>query len=394
MDSSSDSTDDSDAVWQTVADNKTTKRRQVRSPEVVKHKSKLSKNTNNDEIPSTSNNMFGALAVENNDDNNDDDDNVNNEPSEAKPPPIIIPNVSDIKAMINNFSKIVTSEDYSYKSLRDGQVRVMTKNVKAYRDIVKYLDDKKINFHTYQLKQERAYRVVVKNLHFSTPISAIKDEIQSLGHQVRNVMNIKSRVSKQPMSMFFVDLEPNLNNKQIYEIKHLFNAIVKIEPPIKTKEIIQCYRCQQFGHSKTYCRKLYNCVKCGLNHPTDNCPKPENTPPQCVNCLKHHTANYKGCRIYRELLKKKYMYRRHNMNFAEKSNPFNSENFPNFNNNNTNNNSFEENQYSYAQVARNNNNNNQEQNILKNFELFMKKQNELTNKLLSMMQLIITKLCV
>lgn len=188
--------------------------------------------------------------------------------------------------------KLVNSENFSYKSMKDGQVRLMIKDIQSYRVVVKHLDDKKINFHTYQLKQERAYRVVVKNLHFSTPIPAIKEEIQSLGHQVRNVMNIKSRVTKQPMSMFFVDLEPNQNNKRIYETKHQFNAIVKIEPPLKTNDIIQCHRCQGYGHSKTYCRKMFNCVKCGLNHPTDNCPKAEETPPRCVNCLQHHTANY------------------------------------------------------------------------------------------------------
>ena len=39
---------------------------------------------------------------------------------------------------------------------RDGSVRVMTKTTNAYRTLVKYSDDKGINFHTHQLKQERA----------------------------------------------------------------------------------------------------------------------------------------------------------------------------------------------------------------------------------------------
>lgn len=399
----SEATDEDDAVWQTVSVTKTTKRRFTNSPEIFKHKNKILKNAtaqnNNNDLPSTSNNMYAVLDTDNNKDNDDDDDddhaetnNNDNEVTESKPPPIIIPNVSDIKTMLNNFSKIVSSNDFTYKSLRDGQVRLMAKSLKSYRVIVKYLDDKKIMFHTYQLKQERAYRVVIKNLHFSTPISLIKDELQSLGHQVRNIINIKSRLSKQPMSMFYVDLEPNQNNKNIFDIHHLFNAIVKIEPPIKTNDIIQCYRCQQFGHSKTYCRKMFNCVKCGLNHRTDNCSKPENTPPQCVNCLQHHTANYKGCSVYRDLLKKRNNIRSQIRNYHHAS-----ENFPTLNNYNTGNNfnnNTNHNNFSYAQAVKNNANAQQEQTIFKSFELFIQKQNELTNKLLNMMQLIMTKLCV
>lgn len=400
MASGSETSDEDEAVWQTVSDNKkTTKRRLIESPEKFKHKSKSMRNANsnnNSDLPTTSNNQFDILDDNMNEDNDDDannnndesDDNVNKTSNEPKPPPIIIPDVSNIKAMITNFSKLINTEDFSYKSMRDGQVRLMTKNIQSYRAIVKYLDDKKILFHTYQLKQERAYRVVVKNLHFSTSILAIKEEIQSLGHQVRNVMNIKSRVTKQPMSMFYVDLEPNNNNKMIYEVRYLLNAVVKIEPPLKINDIVQCYRCQQFGHSKTYCRKRFNCVKCGLNHPTDNCPKPDNTPPQCVNCMEHHTANYKGCEVYKEILKKKNAYRRQNRNAPEPR----SSGFTPFNNNNSSNN-FNGNQYSYAQAVKNNNNS-QESSILKSLEMFFQKQNELTNQLLNMMQLIITKLCV
>ena len=88
-----------------------------------------------------------------------------------------------------------------------------------------------ISFHTYQLKQEKAYRIVVKGLHHTTSTEDIKAELILLGHQVRSIINVKSRSTKEPLSMFFVDLDPNPNNKKIYEIKHLNNAIVKV--PIK-----------------------------------------------------------------------------------------------------------------------------------------------------------------
>lgn len=402
MSSNSEASED-DAVWQIVTAGNTHKRRYKNAPAIFKHINKAAKHF---DLPTTSrnistssnainestksNNKYASLDMDLDDDNeteeNPENDKGNEEILQIKPPPIIIPNVVDIRAMVNNLSKLIKSDDFSYKSVKDGQVRLMIKNVQSYRLVVKHLEDKKINFHTYQLKDERAYRVVVKNIHFSTPIPLIRDEIQSLGHQVRNIMNIKSRITKQPLSMFFVDLEPNQNNKKIYDVKYLVNAVVKIEPPLKTNEILQCHRCQQFGHSKSYCRKAFTCVKCGLNHPTDNCPKSEDIPPQCANCLEHHTANYKGCKIYRDILKRKY----------ESRSRFNNTNL-NYNNNffNRNNTTEAENtQFSYAQAVKNNSNNLQEQNLLKTLETFMQKQNDLMNQLMNMMQLIIQKLCV
>lgn len=137
--------------------------------------------------------------------------------------------------MTSNISKVINASEFTYKSFKDGQVRLMTKSISSYRTIVKYLDEKQIRFHTYQLKQERAYRIVVKNLHFTTPIDVIKDTIEKEGHKVRNIVNIKSRFTKEPLSMFFVDLEPGSNNKNVFNIRYIYNAVIKIEPQRKWK---------------------------------------------------------------------------------------------------------------------------------------------------------------
>lgn len=341
--------------------------------------------------PCTSSNRFEALK-------NNTDDNQNNEISEPRPPPIFIPDVADIKSMLNSFVKVIKPDEFTYKSLKDGQVRLMIKSIDSYRTLVKFLDEKKINFHTYQLKQERAYRVVVKNLHFSTPIELIKQEIEKSDHKVRNVVNVRSRVNKKPMSIFFVDLEPNNNNKDIYNIKQLFNAVVKIEPPLKNNDIVQCYRCQQFGHTKTYCRKMFKCVKCGLNHPTDQCTKNETTPPQCTNCLEPHTANYKGCEVYKNFLKMRNLVKRRNNHFDNNQAPdfdVNALYFPNISGNNgLNNNYYNSNQNSYSQTVKNSNHQNEAlSSSFKRIEALMEKQIETTTTLLNMMSTLLTKLC-
>lgn len=78
----------------------------------------------------------------------------------------------------------------------------MTKSTNVYRTVVKHL--------TYQLKQETSYRAVVKNLHLSTPNRMIREGIEKEGHIVRNIVNTKIRLTKEPMSLLFVDSEQQL----------------------------------------------------------------------------------------------------------------------------------------------------------------------------------------
>lgn len=385
-----DSGDSSDAGSTSVSDVNDTSWQQVRStrkrhnPESPKLHER--KRASIQDGPSTSGNMFALLQ------NNDIDDSQanNNDNAEPKPPPIVIPDVTDIKSMLANVSKVINPTEFAYKSFRDGQVRLMAKSTNSFRSIVKFLDEKKIKYHTYQLKQERAYRIVVKNLHFSTPVDIIKSDIEKEGHKVRNIVNIKNRFTKEPLSMFFVDLEPSPSNTDIFNMKYIYRAVVKIEPPMKNDDIVQCHRCQQFGHSKTYCRKLYRCVKCGLNHPSAECTKLRDVPPQCSNCLENHTASYKGCKIYKELVQKKQLNRRQNSGNNNSAFIFNSQHFPTASRNNNNNND-SSNPLSYAEVL--NSSNNRHSNSFDKIEALLNKQIELTNSLISMMSVLVSKLC-
>lgn len=274
-------------IWQCVTTNK---RKRIESP-------KKTKRINSYDTPTTSvySNKYSLLDTQ--------DDEVNNDQiTLPKPPPIYIPNVANINLMITKLCEIISDTDFNYKSLREGQVRLMIKSVDSYRKVIKYLESSSIYFHTYQLKQERSYRVIIKGLHPTIPTEDIKAELIGLGHSVRSVTNVRSRLTKEPLSMFYVDLDPDPKNKTIYDIKYLNHALIKIEPPRRTNELVQCHRCQQFGHTKAYCKKPYRCVKCGMDHPTVECKKTAETPPRCVHCMVNHTANYKGCRIYQDLV--------------------------------------------------------------------------------------------
>ena len=92
--------------------------------------------------------------------------------------------------------------DFNYKFLRDNSVRLMVRSADSSRKIVKYFELRNINYHVYQLKQERSYRVVVKGIHHATPVYDIKAELLTLGHNVRNITNVRRRITKLPLPIF------------------------------------------------------------------------------------------------------------------------------------------------------------------------------------------------
>ena len=56
---------------------------------------------------------------------------------------------------------------------------------------------------------------------------------------------------------------------------------------------------------KTYCTKPFVSVKCGGKHNTADYKKPRDAPATCALCNGAHTANYKGCEFYQQILRVK-----------------------------------------------------------------------------------------
>ncbi|KAA5581144.1 hypothetical protein F3G14_18670, partial [Acinetobacter baumannii] len=78
-----------------------------------------------------------------------------------------------------------------------------------------------ISHYTYMLKSERPYRVVLGGLHSSEDTTEIKEKLKEHGHEVRQIVNVRHRTSKEPLPLFYVDLEPKPSNKDIFNLKFL-----------------------------------------------------------------------------------------------------------------------------------------------------------------------------
>lgn len=358
--------------------------------EVPSRKRKRSKNTHS--ITSqqiATSNKFSVLEKDN---ESRAKDTKKEEETISKPPPIFVYGVIDYNKMITVLTDIVEIEQYTTKTMANNVVKINAKTPEIYRKLIDYMKDAKIYNHTYQLKENKAYRIVIRNLHHTVPIEEIKKEVQKEGFKVRTITNIRHRITKEPLPMFYVDLEPATNNKEIYNLRYLNNQVIKVEPPHKNYSIVQCSRCQRYNHTKTYCNLPFACVKCGGAHDTKICKKTRDLPAKCALCKGDHPANYRGCNVYKELQQK---IRPGTSN--PRSIPQRSTTMPQMNANI----SQPTQQYSnktYSQVVRQEQNNNSTENVtlskfLDEFKVMFNQLMQQNNMVINMLSTVINKLC-
>jgi Associated with zinc fingers len=217
-----------------------------------------------------------------------------------KPPPIFIKNVANFTILCTALTELIGKDSFTCQA-KLTQVIVRTTDPDSYRGVVRYLKAQNASFHTYQLSEERAFRVVIRGLHHTTPTDALHKELEENGFNVRAVTNALHPTTKTPLPLFFIDLVPNPKNKTIFDIKKLYFSKVKIEEPYKRVDVVQCQRCQNYGHTRSYCHHPARCVRCAGNHESATCIKTRDTPATCVLCGGTHPANYKGCSTYKDL---------------------------------------------------------------------------------------------
>jgi hypothetical protein len=78
-----------------------------------------------------------------------------------KPRPVYITDVKNISPLIQMLEQIA-KQQYEIKAPADNQVKVQTKTSESYRITIKALAEKRSQFHTYKLKEQRNYRVELK----------------------------------------------------------------------------------------------------------------------------------------------------------------------------------------------------------------------------------------
>lgn len=220
------------------------------------------------------------------------------------PPPIFMKGVLNFPDLCSSIIEIIGVDNFVCKSSTDS-LKIQTSNPQSYRTLIRFLKEKKAQYHTFQLKEDKPTRAVIRNLHPTTSTDLIKSELELRLFEVRKVTNVLHKTSKCPLPLFFVDLEPTHYSNDIFKLSSLLHTKVKVEEPYKPKVISQCLNCQEYGHTRAYCGYSARCVRCSAFHPSSECSKSRDSPAKCALCSGDHPANYRGCSVYKELQRRK-----------------------------------------------------------------------------------------
>jgi hypothetical protein len=86
----------------------------------------------------------------------------------------------------------------------------------------------------------RTYRAVIENIHHTTLTTGLTEALIELGFCV-----------KHALPLYFVDLVPNNNNKEIFDSPLLLVTIIEVENKTKSGPP-RCHNCQVTGHTSNY----------------------------------------------------------------------------------------------------------------------------------------------
>ncbi|KAL4085078.1 hypothetical protein QTP88_027370 [Uroleucon formosanum] len=100
------------------------------------------------------------------------------------PPPVFVKGVADFPELCKKLIEIIGVDNFVCKASAD-KLKIQTSNSDSYRTLVRYLKEEKAQYHTYQLREDKPLRIVIRNLHPSTPAETIKEELELLSFEVR-----------------------------------------------------------------------------------------------------------------------------------------------------------------------------------------------------------------
>nr|AAS13458.1 putative RNA binding protein [Drosophila simulans]UFQ43034.1 putative RNA binding protein [Drosophila melanogaster]CAA35586.1 ORF1 for putative RNA binding protein [Drosophila melanogaster] len=232
------------------------------------------------------------------------------EPKKTRPPPIFIREQST-NALVNKLVALIGDSKFHIIPLKKGNIHEIKLQIQTeadHRIVTKYLNDAGKNYYTYQLKSCKGLQVVLKGIEATVTPAEIIEALKAKNFSAKTAINILNK-DKVPQPLFKIELEPELQALKknevhpIYNLQYLLHRRITVEEPHKRINPVQCTNCQEYGHTKAYCTLKSVCVVCSEPHTTANCPKnkDDKSVKKCSNCGEKHTANYRGCVVYKEL---------------------------------------------------------------------------------------------
>jgi len=215
--------------------------------------------------------------------------------------PPIMAKVVKVDAAFVNAVKAQTSGLVSFEYTGAG-LKIRPGTQSDHTSVVTFLRDSGVEFYTFNPNPEQQIRYVLRGLPPSTDSEEViaglreKGVVVSHARQIKRNVNIEGVRTTTLLPLWVVTiLKTEENITLLKKTTGILNFVIKIQDYRATNRVMQCFRCQGFGHKADFCNIKDCCVKCAGDHQSRTCTKDSSLPAKCANCQGDHSANYGGC---------------------------------------------------------------------------------------------------
>ena len=242
--------------------------------------------------------------------------------SKAKPkkiPPIVV--YGEVTKMENITKMQENMQGKINLKCKPNKTIIFTENYEDYAVVEKEILESALEYHTYTKEKDKVLKLVLKGLPTKVSINFIKEELKSNNIQA---VEVKQMIKKSQenggeetkIPVFIVTFPPNTQIKNVVQVRRLCYCVIRWEKFKNTRNVIQCYNCQAFGHISNNCHKKPKCMKCAGDHNSRDCLiKEKIKKPKCVNCDGDHVASDVSCSEYL-----KFLNNRHRRKYTQQGN--------------------------------------------------------------------------
>ncbi|RZC34757.1 PRE C2HC domain containing protein, partial [Asbolus verrucosus] len=169
-------------------------------------------------------------------------------PPSAKVPPIIVREKSRwteiSKACAEPNSRVNFSKA---KPCVDG-IRVQPVTAEDFRKLMRLLNSRNIQYHSFTLPEEKSIRVVLRQVPVEIDSREVLEDLKVQGFHPILVTRMQHPRKKENMPLVHVEVPGD--ERHIWKLRSVCDLLVEVESPNKPGKATQCFRCQRFNHSQ------------------------------------------------------------------------------------------------------------------------------------------------
>ncbi|KAL1131661.1 hypothetical protein AAG570_011274 [Ranatra chinensis] len=215
---------------------------------------------------------------------------------EFVPPIVLNGKPANITQFITDTRK-VTEHDIRVRS-NGRNTKIIVASRKDYQKVYDLYKERNVQFFSFAFKDDHLKRFVLHDLPETFTPEVILAELKRAIPSITSVSQMTKKLengSTRKLPLFVVTAKKDVTIQSFSQVRTIFYHEYKVEKfRSGGTNVVQCYKCQNFGHTNRFCNMPERCVRCGQAHSAKECKE---TILKCPNCSENHSAGSLNCKV-------------------------------------------------------------------------------------------------